>query len=346
MKFRYNRVIDAHTHPAGPSGPNPDWEWKNYKSQFPEMLNLAEPERPQTLAREMDKHGIDMAIGLCSIGMPSENERIIQIVQENRERFPACFVGFNVPLPMGHTLDGEQAAKEMEPFLKMPEVKGVGEWPLMIGAGMETWPELWAKYRPIMDVIAENDVAVLIHTGVDPYPIGHIRTKKDGTQAIGASRAMYFSNPVFIDDIATEYPEVPIIIGHIGVQGFYYFGSYADMALLVAARHENVYLETSSAPFEVVEKAVLDPAIGPERIVFGSDSPAPYGYYKYHGEDRVSYMKRPPERLADHMRYDLAVIERLPITDREKAMIRGENIAKVLGLTTSPHSSTPAFSPA
>jgi predicted TIM-barrel fold metal-dependent hydrolase len=50
-----------------------------------------------------------------------------------------------------------------------------------------------------------------------------------------------------------------MIIGNIGVQGFYCFGSYADMALLVAARHDNVYLETSSAPLEVVEKAVIDP---------------------------------------------------------------------------------------
>jgi len=239
-----------------------------------------------------------------------------------------------------HLFDGEQAAKEIEPFLKMPEVKGVGEWPLMIAGGMESWPELWTKYRPIMDVIEESDKAVLFHTGVDPYPIMHLRTdekgepiiKKSGKPAIGASRAMYFSNPVFIDDVATEYPDTPILIGHIGVQGFYYFGSYADMALLVAARHENVYLETSSAPFEVVEKAVLDPAIGPERVIYGSDSPAPYGYYKYRGEDRVSYMKQPPERLADHMCYDLAVIDRLPITDREKAMIRGENLAKVLKL--------------
>jgi hypothetical protein len=183
-----------------------------------------------------------------------------------------------------------------------------------------------------MDVISENNVAVLFHTGVDPYPIGYPRKRGNGKLGLGASRAMYYSNPVFIDDIATEYPEVPIIIGHIGVQGFYYFGSYADMALMVAARHENVYLETSSAPLEVVEKAVCDPAIGPERVIFGSDSPAPYGYYKYRGRDHVSYMKNPPEHLVDHYKYDLANIDQLPISDRQKEQILGENIAKLLGL--------------
>ena len=44
-----------------------------------------------------------------------------------------------------------------------------------------------------------------------------------------------------IDDIVAEYPDVPIILGHCGVQGYFYFGTYADMALHVAARNQNVY---------------------------------------------------------------------------------------------------------
>lgn len=332
MRFRYGRVIDMHCHPAGPGPGDQDLDWKQYKSEFFSIMNLAERERPVSLAKKMDEHGVHMGIGLCSIGLPNENDRIVEVVQQYPDRFPACFVGFNVPMPEPYKLDGEQVAKEMEPYLKMPEVKGVGEWPLMIAAGMEEWPELWARYRPIMDVIAENNVAVLFHTGVDPYPIGYPRMRGNGKPGMGASRAIHFSNPVLIDDIATEYPEVPLIIGHIGVQGFYYFGSYADMALLVAARHENVYLETSSAPLEVVEKAVCDPAIGPERVLFGSDSPAPYGHYRYRDKVYVSYMKEPPTHMPDHYKYDLAVIEQLPITDREREMILGENTARLLGL--------------
>ena len=79
-------------------------------------------------------------------------------------------------------------------------------------------------------------------------------------------------------------------------------------ALLVAARHENVYLETSPAPLEVVEKAVCDPTIGPERVLFGSDSPAPYGHYRYRDKVYVSYMNEPPAHMPDHYKYDLAVI--------------------------------------
>jgi predicted TIM-barrel fold metal-dependent hydrolase len=107
---------------------------------------------------------------------------------------------------------------------------------------------------------------------------------------------------------------------------------YADMALMTAARNPNVYLETSSAPFEVIERAVSDPAIGPEKLLFGSDSLAPYTYYQYRGESYPSYGKTPPGFYTDHHKYDLANIERLTIPDREKEMILGGNAARILGL--------------
>lgn len=90
------------------------------------------------------------------------------------------------------------------------------------------------------------------------------------------------------------------------------------MALLVAARHENVYLETSSAPFEVVEKAALDPSIGPEKLIFGTDTPAPFGYYRHEGKAYPAYGKHPPVSYPDHYKYALEVIEKLPMHDREK----------------------------
>jgi predicted TIM-barrel fold metal-dependent hydrolase len=43
-------------------------------------------------------------------------------------------------------------------------------------------------------------------------------------------------------------------------------------------------------------------------------------------------MKEPPAHMPDHYKYDLAVIDQLPITDRERERILGENTAKLLGL--------------
>jgi len=324
-------IIDAHTHPAGPAIESVE----DYTTMEKLMLEKqAEAERVESILKLMDKYGVDQAIGLISLGisiLPDENEKIIKVAQEYPDRFPAVMVGFSMP-PVPGDLKGEDAAREIESYLKIPQVKGVGEWALMGASGMETWPELWARYRPIMDVLAEHKAVAHFHTGIAPYLHRSPRLRSNGKEGWCAQRALYFSNPAFIDDIATEYPEVPIIIAHIGVQGFFYFGTYADMALLVAARHENVYLETSSAPIEVVEKAVCDPAIGPEKVIFGTDTPAPFGYYRYKDKAYPSYSQRPPASYPDHYKYDLTVVEQLPIHDREKDLVLGGNIARLLGL--------------
>ena len=324
-------IIDAHVHPAGPAIESTD----DYTTMEKLMLEKqAEADRVETIIKGMDKYGIDKSIGLISQGisiLPEENERLIKVAQENPDRFPAVMVGFSTP-PVPSEVKGENAAREIESYLKIPQVKGVGEWALMGASGMENWPELWARYRPIMDVLAENNAVALFHTGIAPYLHRTPRLRSNSKEGWGAQRALWFSNPAFIDDIATEYPDVSIIIAHIGVQGFFYFGAYADMALLVAARHENVYLETSSTPLEVVEKAVCDPAIGPEKIIFGTDTPAPFGHYRYKDKVYPSYSRRPPDSYPDHYKYDLSVIEKLPVHDREKDMILGGNIARLLGL--------------
>ncbi len=324
-------IIDAHTHPAGPAIES--------VADYTEMEKLmlqkqAEADRVETILKFMDKYGVDQAVGLISQGisiLPDENERIIKVAQEHPDKFPAVLVGFSTP-PIPYEFNPEEAAREIESYLKIPQVKGVGEWALMGASGMETWPELWARYRPIMDVLAEHNAVAHFHTGVAPYLHRSPRRRSNGKEGWCAQRTLWFCNPAFIDDIATEYPEVSIIIGHIGVQGFFYFGAYADMALLVAARHDNVYLETSSAPYEVVEKAVIDPAIGPEKIIFGTDTPAPFGHYRHQGRAYPSYGKTPPTSYPDHYKYDLEVIEQLPIHDREKDLILGGNIARLLGI--------------
>jgi len=323
-------IIDAHVHLAGPAMESVE----DYQAMEKIMHEKSvEVERVESILRFMDKYGVDKAIGLVSIGLsilPQENEQLIKVARDYPDRFPAVMVGFSTPPVRAE--DSQDAAREIDSYLKLPEVKGVGEWALLAFGGVEDWSQLWPKYRPIMDVIAENNAVVLFHTGVAPYLHKSPRSRTTSKEGWSSQRSLWFFNPVFIDDIATEYPDVPIIIAHIGVQGFYYFGTYADMALLVAARNQNVYLETSSAPLEVVEKAVCDPAIGPERIIFGTDTPAPFGYYRYRDKVYPSYGKGPPASTPDHYKYDLAVIEQLPIHDRERELILGGNIARLLGL--------------
>lgn len=286
----------------------------------------------KNILKRMDQHGIDQAIGLVAQGisdLPLENDLTIKIAEALPDRFPAVMVGFSQPPGEPWNYDSRKAAEEIEGYLKHPVVKGLGEFAMESVSYMAEWPVVWDRLRPVFDVLAGAGACALFHTGVSPF-----FSRPENGERARARRSLYFSNPLFLDDIATEYPEVPLIIGHCGVQAYFYYGSYADMALILAARHRNVYLETSSVPFEVLKKAVADPAIGPEKLIFGSDSPAFYYHYTAeNGNHYPTYGKTGPGNFQpDHYKYDLANIEKLPITENDKMMILGGTIARLFKL--------------
>lgn len=110
------------------------------------LIKPAETERVESILKLMDRHSVDKAIGLISQGisiLPQGNERIIKVARECPDRFPAVMVGFSMP-PIPGELDGEEAARERDSYLKIPQVKVVGEWALM-AAGIENCPYMTVK---------------------------------------------------------------------------------------------------------------------------------------------------------------------------------------------------------
>ena len=97
---------------------------------------------------------------------------------------------------------------------------------------------------PIFEAARELHIPVLIHTGEQPYAV-----------------------PATVDFVAGEFADVNIIIAHLGTQG----EMFTIESLLVAARHPNVYVETSFAMPHMLIEAVH--TIGPERVLFGSNTP-------------------------------------------------------------------------
>lgn len=84
-----------------------------------------------------------------------------------------------------------------------------------------------------------------------------------------------YSNPVDLQGVALDYPQVPFVIPHFGA-GFF------REALMVAEMCPNVYLDTSSSngwmrwqsgdlDLKTVFRKALD-VVGPKRLLFGSDS--------------------------------------------------------------------------
>ena len=111
----------------------------------------------------------------------------------------------------------------------------------------------------------------------------------------------YPAEPALLIELALSIPELPIIMGHMG-------GRLTGDAIIAAKKAPNLILEASGNIYYLSDTIK---AVGAERIVFGSNSPF------------------------DFARLHLEKIEKTPgISSREKALILGENMARLHGIKT------------
>ena len=98
---------------------------------------------------------------------------------------------------------------------------------------------------PIMDEARRLHVPVAIHSGHAP-----------------------FSLPWSIGELAELYPDVRIVMLHMG----HGHGVYIQAAINTAKRYDNIILETSGIPMHTKIKEAVE-TIGENRVVYGSDIP-------------------------------------------------------------------------
>ena len=234
-------IIDAHAHAQQMTITRDEVDW--WKKEAQDYSNK--------LLEHMDAHGVGTAVLLVSHAR-NENDMIQAEVQKHPKRFVGC-CGWGIQ----KTTTGREAAEVIQKWLKEPEFKGVGEallYSLRGAKGLETTvQEVMREMRIVMDVVAAHKVPILFHTGFS------------GAHSGKSATPVMWKDPIYLDELASGYPETPIIIGHSG--GMY--PPYDQNALIVAYNHENVYLETSKSRTDVIEQAVKE--IGSSRILFGSD---------------------------------------------------------------------------
>jgi predicted TIM-barrel fold metal-dependent hydrolase len=101
---------------------------------------------------------------------------------------------------------------------------------------------------PLMQILARHRLPVMFLTAWTQF-----------------GSALYHGMPLFVDDLAERFPEVPIIITKMG-RGY---DTLFEICLLIAYKHENVYLDTVQTRPDHLARAVAE--IGAERIMFGTD---------------------------------------------------------------------------
>jgi len=137
---------------------------------------------------------------------------------------------------------------------------------------------------PVIEEIARIGKPLAFHCGADAYEATH---------------------PFRIGKIAALYPELPIIMVHMGGASFH---DLSNAAIEIAAAHPNITLIGSAVRSQAILKAIK--TLGAHRVCFGSDTPF------------------------ELMHVEVAKYNAMldgEVTAAEKQLIMSGNIARVLG---------------
>jgi predicted TIM-barrel fold metal-dependent hydrolase len=155
---------------------------------------------------------------------------------------------------------------------------------------------------PLYEAIAETGKPALFHTG---------QTGVGAGMRGGKCMRLKYSNPMYIDDVAVDFPDMPIILAHPSFP-------WQEEALSIATHKPNVYIDLSGWSPRYFPKILIQYAntILRKKMLFGSDWP----------------MITPERWLAD--------FDQIDIRPEVKPLVLKENAARLLGLQPA---STPAL---
>jgi uncharacterized protein len=211
-----------------------------------------------------DAAGIEYAVVMPSPTPRPDNAALFETAHANRRAVLCCQVNPNF---------GDTAFEEIR--------RARREFDMRI---LKIMPSIYQIHltgplaRRLMDTARELEMVVNIHSGSE------------------------ISHPLAIGALARRYPDLPILMDHMG------YREWTSDAIEAARDNPNLYLGTTIAAVEpiTVERAVRE--IGPERVVFGSNWPNVYS--------------------------DLAAeaIRRRRLGAEVEALIFGGNLARILGM--------------
>lgn len=158
----------------------------------------------------------------------------------------------------------------------------------------EFYPNDRAVY-PLYEVIAEHGCIALFHTGQTGVGAG--------TRGGGGIRLKY-SNPLYLDDVAVDFPDMPIIMAHPSFP-------WQEEALSVALHKPQVYIDLSGWSPKYFSPLLVQYAntLLKRKVLFGSDYP----------------VITPDRWLAD--------FEKIDVRPDVRPLILKENAARLFGLT-------------
>jgi predicted TIM-barrel fold metal-dependent hydrolase len=229
---------------------------------------------------------LKMAFVVFTVDSPREprkitNEEIAELAHKNSD--------VAIPFASIDPHRGEEGVRRARRLIKDYGVKGFKFHPTV----QEFYPNDRLAY-PLYEVIAEAKLPALFHTGQTGVGAG--------TPGGGGIRLKY-SNPIYLDDVAVDFPDMPIILAHPSFP-------WQEEALSVATHKPQVYIDLSGWSPKYFPPILVQYAntLLKDKILFGSDYPV-----------------LSPERWMEEF-------EKLPIKPEVRPLILKENAARLLRL--------------
>lgn len=231
----------------------------------------------ESYLRVLDEAGVDYGVILAELApitsAIASNETVERLCQSRPRLIP--FASINPYLI-------ENPARELERLVRERGFRGLKLYP--------TYSYFYPndpKLYPVYAKAQELGIPVKWHTGTSAFP---------------ASRLKY-GDPVHIDDVAVDFPDLVAIITHSGRPIWY------DTAYTLARIRKNVYMEIAGLPPKKLLEYFPDLERVSDKVLFGSDWPS-----------------------VPTMKGNIEAIRALPISDQAKERILGGNAARLLGL--------------
>jgi predicted TIM-barrel fold metal-dependent hydrolase len=209
------------------------------------------------------------------------NEEVAELAHQNSD--------VAIPFASINPHRGKEGVEQAGRLIKDFRVKGFKFHPSVQGF----FPNDRLAY-PLYEVIAEAKLPALFHTGQTGVGAG--------TRGGGAIRLKY-SNPLHLDDVAADFPDMPIVLAHPSFP-------WQEEALSVATHKPQVYIDLSGWSPKYFPPILIQYAntLLKDKILFGSDYPV------------IS-----PEKWMEEF-------AKLPIKPEVRPLIMKENAARLLGL--------------
>ncbi|GAA4217707.1 amidohydrolase [Sagittula sp. NFXS13] len=176
------------------------------------------------------------------------NEEVAQIAAENDDIL--------IPFASIDPHKGKAGAREARRLVREFGVKGFKFHPTMQGFFPNDREAAYAIY----EAIAEEGAIMLFHTG---------QTGVGSGMRGGMGMRLKYSNPMYIDDVAVDFPDTPIVMAHPSFP-------WTEEGLAVAQHKPNVYHDMSGWSPKYFPPLFVKYAnsILKHKMLFGSDWPA------------------------------------------------------------------------